>query len=399
MGLSLSILLASLGTSGANVALPTLARVFGASFGAVQWIVLAYLLAVTTMIVGAGRLGDIVGRKRLLQLGIVLFTSASLMSGLAPSLTVLVMARALQGTGAAVMMSLSMAFIGDAVTPSRVGRAMGLLGTMSAAGTALGPSLGGMLLTFPGWRALFLINVPLGLAALWFVRRSLPERRQARARASLVPLSLLRDRALLASLASNTLVACVMMSTLIVGPFYLTRALGLAPATMGLVMTVGPVLTAIAGVPAGRFVDARGAHRATQAGLMGMLAGSVLLAVLPLRIGVSGYVGSVFFLTIGYALFQAANNTAVMAAASSDDRGLVSGVLNLSRSLGLITGASLMGAVFALASGVANVTTAQPDAVARGMHVTFVVAASLVTIALVMATRRPSGSRASRLAQ
>src|SRR6185436_1034839 len=85
-GLSLSILLGALGTSSANVALPTLARDFGASFQQVQWIVLAYLLAITTLIVSVGRLGDIIGRRRLLLAGIALFTLASILCGLAPSL-------------------------------------------------------------------------------------------------------------------------------------------------------------------------------------------------------------------------------------------------------------------------------------------------------------------------
>src|SRR5204863_836759 len=109
-GLSLSMLLSSLGTSIANVALPTLAEAFNASFQDVQWIVLAYLLAITTVIVSVGRLGDIVGRRRLLLAGIALFTLASALSGIAPTLWLLIAARAAQGLGAAIMMALTMAF-------------------------------------------------------------------------------------------------------------------------------------------------------------------------------------------------------------------------------------------------------------------------------------------------
>ncbi|MEU2630025.1 MFS transporter, partial [Kitasatospora sp. NPDC007106] len=143
--LSLSMLLPSLGISIANVALPTLSVAFSAPFAAVQWVVLAFLLATTTTIVGAGRLGDLVGRRRLLLGGIVLFTVASLLCGAAPTLWLLIAARAAQGLGAAVMMALTMAFVGGTVPKERTGRAMGLLGTMSAVGTALGPSLGGLL--------------------------------------------------------------------------------------------------------------------------------------------------------------------------------------------------------------------------------------------------------------
>src|SRR5437660_63270 len=137
--LSLSMLMPSLDTSIANAGLPTLARAFTASFQAVQWIVLAYLLAITTLIVGVGRFGDLIGRRRLLLAGIVLFTVASALCGVAPALWVLIAARAAQGLGAAVMMALTIACVSETVPQERTGRTMGLLGTMSAIGTTLGP--------------------------------------------------------------------------------------------------------------------------------------------------------------------------------------------------------------------------------------------------------------------
>ena len=156
--LCLAILLPALGTSIANVALPTLAQAFDASFQQVQWIVLAYLLAITTLIVSVGRLGDIVGRRRLLLAGLVLFTAASVLCGTAPTLWLLIAARAAQGLGAAVMMAIAMALVGETVPKARTGRAMGLLGTMSAIGTALGPTLGGVLISGLGWQAIFLVK-------------------------------------------------------------------------------------------------------------------------------------------------------------------------------------------------------------------------------------------------
>ena len=109
------MLLSSLGTSVANVALPTLEDDFGASFGQVQWVVLAYLLAVTTLVVSAGRLGDLVGRRRLLLAGLALFIVASALCAAAPSLPLLVAARGAQGPGAALMMALTLAFVAAAV--------------------------------------------------------------------------------------------------------------------------------------------------------------------------------------------------------------------------------------------------------------------------------------------
>src|SRR5437016_9507178 len=176
--LSLSMLLSSLGTSIANVGLPTLAQAFTASFQEVQWIVLAYLLAITTLIVSVGRLGDLIGRRRLLLAGIFLFTVASVLCGVAPTLWLLIAARAVQGLGAAIMMALTMAFVGETVPKAKTGSAMGLLGTMSATGTALGPSLGGVLIAGLGWRAIFLVNVPLGILTFLLAHRYLPADRQ-----------------------------------------------------------------------------------------------------------------------------------------------------------------------------------------------------------------------------
>ncbi|MFN8110751.1 MAG: MFS transporter [Thermoleophilia bacterium] len=433
-GLALVTLLASLGTSVANVALPTLETAFGASFGQVQWVVLAYLLAVTTMVVGAGRLGDLVGRRRLLTAGVATFTVASAACAAAPALWMLSAARAVQGLGAAAMMALSLAFVAETVPPTRTGRAMGVLGSTSAIGTALGPSVGGVLITAFGWRAIFLVNLPLGLVAMRLVSRHLPaDRRLAggrpdvagtlvlagtlgayalaltigkgvvgaglaaaavggggllvvverRAAVPLVSAETLRDPIQRAGLLTAGLVSTVMMATLVVGPFYLSRALGLAPVLVGAVMSVGPAVVAVAGMPAGRIADAMGARRVTIAGLAAMTAGVLLLVVTPGALGVAGYLGPIVVTTVGYALFQTANNTAVMAGSDPERRGEVSGMLNLARNLGLITGASLMGAVYAFASGVhGRVHVEHP---ATGMRVTFILAAVMLLLATAIA--------------
>jgi EmrB/QacA subfamily drug resistance transporter len=437
--LSLSMLLSSLGTSIANVALPTFAQAFTASFQQVQWVVLAYLLAITTLIVSVGRLGDITGRRRLLLGGLMLFTGASVLCGIAPALWVLIAGRVVQGLGAATMMALTMAFVGETVAKERTGSAMGLLGTMSAIGTALGPSLGGILISELGWRAIFFVNVPLGILALLLVYRHVPPDRlraktnrvsfdnagtlllavalaayalsmtlgrgrfgtlnlalllasvlaggvfvfaQAKAPSPLVRLTMFRNPVLSAGFAMSALVSTVLMATLVVGPFYLSRALGLTAAAIGIVMSVGPAVAALIGVPAGRVVDRFGPRPVTLVGLIAIAAGSLLLATIPATSGIPGYVASLVIITAGYALFQAANNTAVMSDIRADERGVISGLLNLSRNLGLITGASVMGAVFAFASGTIDIVAARPEAVAIGMRVTFAVAAVLIVVAL-----------------
>lgn len=442
--LSLSMLLPSLSTSIANAGLPMLAQAFGASFQQAQWIVLSYLLAITTLIVSVGRLGDILGRRRLLLAGIALFTVASLLCGLAPTLFLLVAARAVQGLGAAVLMALTVALVGETVPKAKTGSAMGLLGTMSAIGTTLGPSLGGVLIAGLGWRTIFLVNVPLGLLNFLLAHRHLPAaQREAKVQRAgfdnlgtlllaltlaayalamtigrghfgplnlalllgavcgvvvfvlaetktaspLIDLAMFRDPGLSASLAMSLLVVTVMMATLVVGPFYLSYALGLKSALVGLVLSVGPLIAALSGIPAGRIVDRLGTQRMTVLGLSGMAGGSAVLSLMPTRLGIAGYLFPIVFITVNYALFQAANNTAVMTHIRPDQRGVISGMLSLARNLGLITGVSVMGAVFTLASGTSDIAAAPREAVATGMRRTLTVAAILVVIALILAIK------------
>ena len=223
---------------------------------------------------------------------------------------------------------------------------------------------------------------------------------EARAASPLMRLTMFRDPALTASLAMSALVSTVVMATLVVGPFYLSRALGLDAAAVGIVMSAGPLAAALTGVPGGRMVDRFGAPPMTMVGLIVMSAGCVTLSMIRTTPGVSGYVAPTLVVTAGYALFQAANNTAVMTDIRPDQRGVISGMLNLSRNLGLITGASVMGAVFALASASIDITTARPEAVAAGMRTTFAVAAILVLVALAISvgTYRRAPVRAARKA-
>ncbi|WP_413791036.1 MULTISPECIES: MFS transporter [unclassified Pseudomonas] len=442
--LALSTLLASLGASVAAVALPTLAQVLGASFQQVQWVVLAYLLAMTTLIVSVGRLGDLMGRRKLLLAGIALFTLASLLCGLAPSLWLLIAGRALQGLGAAIMMTLTLALVGETVAQEKTGGAMGLLATLSAVGTALGPSFGGLLISGFGWQALFLVNIPLGLLTLGLAWYALPVRQvppkaervrfditgtillaltlgayamamtsgrggfgglniallvaaliggglfiraQSRAVSPLIPLTVFRDTSLVSGLATSALVATIMMATLLVGPFYLSIALGLPAILVGLALAAGPCVAALAGVPAGRLTDRFGVQPMRLAGLATMALGCLMLSLVPPSLGVVGYLAAIVVTTLGYAFFQTANNTAVMADVVAQRRGVVAGLLNLSRNLGFFTGACVLGAVFASAAATNDITHASSEAVTNGLHATFTVALAAAVLALVIALK------------
>ena len=228
-----------------------------------------------------------------------------MLCGLAPTLHLLIAGRALQGPAGRAD-AVTMALVRDSVADDRMGRAMGLLGTMSALGTALGPSLGGLLLV-AGWQAIFLVNLPLGVAAFWLAASALPADHQnpegakpgfdvigtvllalalgayalattvgsghfgwlnaallaaallsgivfvlaqKRSASPLIRLAALREASLGASLGTNGLVSTVMMATLVVGPFYLLQGLGMSAAMTGLVLSIGPAVSAFSGVPA-----------------------------------------------------------------------------------------------------------------------------------------------------
>jgi MFS family permease len=337
------------------------------------------------------------------------------------------------------MMALTMAFVGETVPKEKIGSAMGLLGTMSAIGTALGPSLGGLLIAGLGWRAIFFVNVLLGVLTLLLAYQYLPVGKlipktnwagfdkagtlllavtltfyalpmtlgrghfgqlnvalllaaifgfglfvlaESRIATPLISLAMFRDPGLSASFAMSMLVSTVMMATLVVGPFYLSQGLGLGTWLVGIALSAGPLVAALTGVPSGRLVDGFGAERMTRLGLVGIATGSLILSIMPVSYGVAGYLVPIVVITASYALFQTANNTSVMTGIHTDQRGVISGMLNLSRNLGLITGASAMGAVFAFASRTMDITTTGPDAVATGMRITFVVAAILISVAL-----------------
>lgn len=438
--LSAAMLLPSLGISVANIALPALQTAFGATSQQAQWVVIAYLVVVTSTLVTAGRLGDLLGRKPVLLVGIGIFSTASIIAVLAPSLWVVILARAIQGVGAAMMMSLTVAAVGDAIPAERSGTAMGLLGTVSAIGTAAGPSLGGLLINAYGWPLIFVLMAVVGLIAGLLVATQLPavsanSRRPAfdlpgafalmvtvaafalattlapftianavlaglavlgagafvsierRAIAPLVRLHELKRPATAAGLLSIGFVSAIVMTTLIVGPFYLSGVLGLDTVATGLVMTVGPAVSAVVGLPAGRVVDRNGSTVVTYLGLWTLLAGTVAMMILPGKVGVAGYVLGLILITSGYALFQTANNTSLMAGTDKEQRGVISALLALGRNSGLIIGASAMGAVFALGSGRGG------EAGEFGLQLVFATATAFVVVALGLstwATRRPA---------
>lgn len=435
VSLSATIFLSSLGGSIVNVGLPALSQAFAISFQKAQWIVIAYFLAVISLIINAGRLADSFSRQRTLLAGIALFGLASIGAGVAWSFWFLIAARVLQGMGGAIMLVLAITIVSDIARPARMGSALGLLGAMSGLGTAAGPSLGGLLIAGFGWRALFIVNVPFCVAIAWMVHRTVtrtlhpaavrwrsdwagtliliaalcsycyaatPSNGQfstgniaalalasmgaagfvmieRRAANPLLRLGMFRDQSLCGNLAMSVISSAVIMATLVVGPFYLSEGLRMSPAQAGLTLSVGPVISVVAGVPIGRLVDRLGISTMTLAGLAIMGLGATALAFGEGVVELPRFVGAMIGVMGGYGMFQIANNAAVMAKSSSATRGSFAGLINLSRNIGLVTGASVMASIYSATARASSPTKFAPT---TGLKTTFAIAAGLVGLAV-----------------
>lgn len=448
-GPCLSIVLASLGTSTAAVTLPELPGSFRDHGFNPALVVSAYILATTALIVPVGRAGDFFGKRVVLVVCLCLYTMGALLAFQAPTLPTLITSRFVQGMGAAGMMAMPLALVRDFVPTGQVGRWMGAMGTMSAIGTASGPALGGAVVAAFSWRAVYLLQIPLALVALalclLFIQnlRHTNEHKEfdlpgasvlaislaaltflvsdlvdgfdlaiailavaaggaflaflwieKRSRSPIIPLGLLRSAHLRISLAMNAIVSLVMMGILVVGPFFLLDGLELTTTQMGLAMSVGPIASALSGIPAGRLTEGIGADRAVLVGASAIVFATALMAGLPYILGLAGFVLAFVMLSPSYQIFLAALNTSVMAQASEQDRGVTSGILNLSRNFGFILGAGAVSDLFwslALVGGNAGDTSVQISAAMAG---TFAICSilSLGVVALAVLLHRHQNS-------
>lgn len=161
-----------LDTTVVNLAFPALGRDFsGATVSDLTWVITGYAVLFAALLTAAGRLADVIGRRRVFVVGVVLFTASSLASAVAPSLAALIVARFVQGAGAALTLPSGLGIILAETPPQKRAAAVGIWGAAAGASAAIGPTLGGLLVDLVSWRAVFLINVPLGLAIAWVAWR------------------------------------------------------------------------------------------------------------------------------------------------------------------------------------------------------------------------------------
>jgi EmrB/QacA subfamily drug resistance transporter len=388
-----------------NVALPTLAQYFGASLATLQWIPLAYLLVIASLVLGAARLGDVHGRKRAYLFGLGVFTAASVLCGLAPSVGWLIAFRVLQGFGAVFVSALGGAIIAQTFPQNERGRALGVISSAVTLGVALGPTIGAFIIDWVGWRWMFLVNIPVGLAAMAIVSRVIPDLAPAPTRlpidwlgtlliavavggfslaltfgqragfdaalplalfatsalalvaflfaqtqvdAPLLELKLFANRTFTAGLAMGVLAFAVLSATSFTLPFFLQLGLGLPIATVGLLMAISPIIGAITSPMGGALSDRFGPRWVSLIGLLLMAAGGLLLSRLDESTTILRFALSISPIGFGMALFSAANNSAVMNSVARERLGIASGLLSLARTLGQSTAIPVAAALLTL---------------------------------------------------
>jgi EmrB/QacA subfamily drug resistance transporter len=425
-----------------NVALPSIQKDMGLSEANLQWIVNAYTLVFGGFLLLGGRAGDLLGRKRLFLFGLIVFTSASLLDGLASSSGMLIGARGLQGLGAAFISPAALAIITTTFAEgAERAKALGVWAAIAIGGSAVGLILGGALTQYFSWPWVFFINVPVGIAVFFASLRYVPESKdelahrsfdvagavtvtgglmtlvyaivqaqekgwtsaqtigtfvlaavllvsfvviELRAKAPLVRLSIFRTRSLTAANITMFLVGAGLFAMFFFNSLYLQRVLGYGPLDAGLAFlpfTGGIILSAgFASKYAPRF----GVRPVAIGGMIVTALGMLLLTQLPVDgTYVTNVLPALVLVSLGLGCVFVPLTLVATTGLVNEDQGLASGLFNTSQQIGGALGLAIL-ATFA-ASRTANVTgVSQSQALVDGFHVAFLGGAVFVLVALVV---------------
>jgi EmrB/QacA subfamily drug resistance transporter len=448
-------LMSGLDSSISNTVLPVISRALQADVAAVEWVVAVYLLVLSGLVLIFGRLSDMLGHRRVYLAGFGLFVVGSGACAFAPTIELLIAFRGVQGLGAAMLTASSPAILTNAFPESRRGRVLGLQATAVYIGLAVGPSLGGGLAQTFGWGAVFFVNVPIGIVAFLLSLRYVPGTRVASRRAErfdvpgglmfgtgitllilalnqghvwgwtsptlllcvavaiglllvftrvelrvpspMLDLNLFSSKIFTAGVVSAVLNYMATFAVIFLLPFYLIQARGMAPAAAGLVLTAQPLLMAATAAVAGVAADRIGPRLPATAG-MSLLGASLLwLSRLGLDTPIGVVVGALLVSGVGIGLFTSPNTSAVLGAAPPARRGVASGLMGTARSVGMVLGLGIGGAIFTTVLAQTQQAGPTPGAIVEAADAGLLVAAAIAFLgAVASATRDPS--RAARSA-
>ena len=406
----IGVFMATLDASIVNISLPKISSAFHVPLnGLVEWVIISYLIVIASLLLTLGRLTDIVGRKLIWALGMSIFTIGSALCGAAPSLLTLVLFRALQGLGGAMIMAISPAMITRAFPAWQRGRALGLNAMVVAAGTSAGPAIGGFITQAFSWRWIFYINVPIGIVGIFATLRLLTERMRisgksepfdirgalllaaglislmlglsfgqeagwgswfgiglfggaalllaafalhASGRAhAIVDFSLFRNRLFTAALCSSLLSFLSLFAVLFLMPFYLEELLGFTAGRSGILLTAVPLTISVVAPFSGWLSDRFGSRALSSLGLAVASVGLWCLSNLTPQSSTFDIAWPLMVAGFGQALFQSPNNNAIMGSVPLHRLGIASGFLATVRVLGQGFSVALSGAIFASLGG------------------------------------------------
>ena len=445
--IGMGVFMGTLDNSSVNVSLPTLVEELNTDFATIQWVVLGYILVITSMMLSAARLGDMVVKKKLYNWGLLIFTLGSTLCGFAPSVGWLIAFRIFQGLGAVVLQALGAAIVVEVFPPNERGRALGIIGGIVSVGIASGPAIGGIIIGLMGWRWVFLIKLPIGLlifiASLLFLPSKAPKQTdqtfditgalimlctlicfalgmtmgqnsgfgnevvrmllaasgigllaflviENKMKQPIVDLGLFRNLQFSLNLIMG-IMSFMVMGGMFILPFYLQLVKGYSTLQMGLMMMASPVAMGVVAPLAGSMSDHFGTRKISIIGLFVIIAGCFSVSMLTADTTVIGYYIRVGIVGLGMGCFQSPNNSAIMGAAPPERLGVASGLMALSRNFGNTIGMPMMGAICTagvMASAklpeLTNITKAPAPALVSGITGTFRMASIIMFISTVL---------------
>jgi EmrB/QacA subfamily drug resistance transporter len=451
---SLGSLMATLDGSIVNIALPAIETDFRIGLNSVEWVVVAYLLVVGSLLLPFGRLGEVLTFKRVYLAGFAIFTVASVCCGASPNAAMLVAFRVVQGVGAAMLMAMGPAIVAHTFQDHERGRALGLNGVSVAIGLSLGPALGGILTQVASWRAIFLINLPIGLLAILWAARVLPSEKpgkdqsfdvkgaalsgvalfalllalsdgqewgwtspvvvglfiafvvlgaaflrvERRSIQPMIDLALFKIRPFSAGLASVVVAFAGLFTATFLLPFLLEQGRGFSPIEAGLLLTPVPITMALVAPISGAASDRFGPRVLASTGMALMALSLVSLTQLPVDFALPDLVWRLVLLGVGQGMFMSPNSSAVLGSVPRPRIGTASGTLAQMRVNGQAVGIALSGAIVAtrLPIHLADLGGGAPTAALRGValagaiHDAFAVAALVCCIGIVTSLIRGS---------
>ncbi|SHI12225.1 drug resistance transporter, EmrB/QacA subfamily [Sporobacter termitidis DSM 10068] len=450
---SLSAFMATLDGSIVNIGLPMMSSELHVSIESIQWVVTAYLLTISLMLLIWGKLSDVYGKKYIFASGFLIFSLGSALCSFSHSLPFIVVSRIIQALGAAAMMSLSQAIVTGTFPPTERGRALGVLATMVALGSLVGPSLGGILVSAFGWPSIFLINIPIGVAGFILAIVIIPEifekqksqrfdvagtglfcfsmlllflgllfaqegafpviwlipivlvslaglwlfiRVERKKENPLLNIGLFRLREFSFGLVAAYLTYIALNSTMLFIPFYLQDLLKFDPLKAGLIVSAYPIAMAIVAPVSGWLSDRITYRPLTVVGLAVTTAALVLLATINETTSIVKIILLMVMLGGGFAVFQSPNNSSVMGCVPRAQLGIAGGANALFRNLGMVSGTTFSVLIFSFVSklNINNLTGGfNAQSFVRGLSVIFIFCAVCTFAAMLVSLTRAVRTR------